>query len=171
MASPSTRALRSAAALVLALASTAAAGCGAETGRPGEGETHLELGSGSWRFEPLEDGQAVDLVRGAQGGWHIWISVRAEGFAESQAVLELETQVADESRPPQHTEVEVRLERPDAEGRRAFIGWPAILAEPGCLMGEMLRVTATLRDDAGTRVEAERYVTVMGGDDPPTACE
>lgn len=144
-------------------------GC-SHTVQPDEGEAHLELGSGSWRFEPLEDGAPVALVRGAQGGWHVWVSVRADGIDSDDVVLEIESQVADESRPAQRTAVDVRLDRADADGRRAFVGWPQVIADPGCMVGELLRLKVALTDSSGTRVVAERYVTVMGGDDPPGGC-
>jgi len=145
-------------------------GCAVDTAPTPETPAVLELGSGSWRFEPLEEGQAVSMVRGAQGGWHVWLSFRASGMESDRATLEIESQVADASRPPQHTVVDVRLERPDVEGRRNYIGWPEVLADPGCLIGDTLRIEATLTDEAGVQVATQRAITLMGGDDPPTVC-
>lgn len=152
---------------VLALSALLASAC---AGEPPLDEASLELGTGTWRFEPLEDGDEIPLVRGAQGGWHIWISVRADGLASELGSLELVVQPADESRPAQRTTIGVRLDPPDREGRRAYLGWPAILADPACTVGVMYRLEATLTDASGQRVRAERYVTITGGENPPPEC-
>ncbi len=137
---------------------------------PDEGEPSLELGTGTWRFEPVEDGQEVPLVRGAQGGWHVWVSVRAEGLEVSTGSLELTIQPVDESRPPQRTTVGVRFDPPDTQGRRAYLGWPAIMEEPSCTIGETYRFAAVLTDAAGRRVRAERDLVIGGGQSPPPPC-
>lgn len=144
-------------------------GCG--QGEPSS--SRLELGSGSWRFEPVVEGESVEMVRGAQGGWHLWLSFRTHGFENGSALLDVETQLADESRPPQHTQVPIRLERPDREGRRYFIGWPEVLASPSCFVDQLVRVTARITDEhTGQVIESEIYVNVGGGLEPPTIdCE
>ena len=130
----------------------------------------LELGTGAWRFEPLEDGQRVDLIRGAQGGWHVWTSVRSAGFAPDDALLELETQIADESMPAIETSVQIHLEPLDSMGRRSYIGWPNQLVNPGCLVDQLLRIRATLSDSSGTIATDERMIVPGGGADPPPPC-
>jgi hypothetical protein len=37
----------------------------------------VEVGSGSISFVPLTDGDPVDIIKGPQGGYHIWMSLRA----------------------------------------------------------------------------------------------
>ena len=87
LASPST------AGFVVLVGSLILAACGAG---PESGE--FEVGTGTWRFESVVDGQPVDLVRGAQGGWHVWVSVRATDVANGDT-LTLETLPANGSRP------------------------------------------------------------------------
>lgn len=41
----------------------------------------VEIGTGDQSFEPLADGDPVTMVHGPQGGWHVWGSLRATGFA------------------------------------------------------------------------------------------
>lgn len=141
------------------------AGC---TGGPVE-ESSLELGTGTWRFEPLTDGDSVPLIRGAQGGWHIWLSVRSTAGEESGS-LSIAVSPADETRPPQRTTIGVTLDPPDAEGRRVYLGWPAILEDPACAVGELLRIEATFVAPSGQRTTVEREVRVTGGDSPPPPC-
>lgn len=149
----------------LALAFTL--GCAAPT----TGEQHVELGTGTWRFEPLVDGQEVDLVRGAQGGWHIWLGVRATHFDTDRALAVIELQPADELSEPRMIQTELYLGDADADGRRDFVGWPAIIGEPSCLVGELMRVSIELESSDGTPRLDERYVVLGPGADPPPPCE
>lgn len=151
------------------LGSVSLLGCAAAT-HEDEPAPSLEIGTGTWRFEPLDDGAVVPLVKGAQGGWHVWLSVRVDGLDASRGSLAIELQPADESEPAETTTVGVSLDPPDAEGRRSYLGWPAILSDPSCAVGELLRVRATLTTSAGERLVAERELMPSGGDDPPPAC-
>ena len=128
----------------------------------------FDVGTGSWRFEALEDGTQVELVRGAQGGWHVWVSVRAKGVQDGDLLI-LETQPADESREPQVVELTPNFDPANSAGYRNYVGWPAMLDSPECLVGELLRVRATLTMD-GEEFTAEHDVMVMPGADPPGEC-
>ena len=151
----------------LALALLVSAGCAG----PGAGEAQVELGTGTWRFEPLVDGQEVDMVRGAQGGWHIWLGLRATDFDADRALTKIEMQPADESAEPQQVEAELYLGSPDDEGRRTLLGWPAIIADPACAVGEMMRVSVEVESIDGTPRIDERYVILAPGADPPGPCD
>ncbi len=153
-------------AAVLSLLFSWVGACAGDT--VGEGGTSLELGTGSWRFEPLEDGQELELVRGAQGGWHVWLSIRTRGLAD-RSVLTLSMQPADESRPPRSSTVTMVLDPADDEGFRDFVGYTGIVDDPSCLLGQMMRVEATAEVD-GERLTTERYFVPMGGSYPPPPC-
>jgi hypothetical protein len=84
--------------------------------------------------------------------------------------MAIELQPADESEPAQTTSVGIRFDPPDAEGRRSYLGWAAILTDPACAVGRMLRVRATVTATSGERVSAERIVIPSAGDHPPPAC-
>lgn len=51
------------------------------------GDPFIELGSGYPDFEPLADGQSVELVAGPQGGWHIDTAVWFGGFGPNGVTL------------------------------------------------------------------------------------
>jgi len=143
-------------------------GCGETTaGAP----RALELGTGSWRFEPLEDGQEVELIRGAQGGWHVWISLRVRGALTDTPPVRLRISPSDESRPAQELEVAVRFDEPDADGWRTLIGYTGIVNDPSCLVGDLLRLEASLPMEDGEVMVGERDVMLLGGAYPPPACE
>jgi len=144
-------------------------GCALEA--PPPEEPRVEVGTGSWRFEPLVDEDSVELIRGSQGGWHFWLSVRTQGVEAEDVILTIETQLEDESRPAEEVDVDVRLGRMNDEGERTLLGWPAIVADPACLAGHTVRVSITLQLADGSTLSDERYVRIAGGSDPPPACE
>jgi hypothetical protein len=150
--------------LVLALA-----GC-ASQGAPAPGAPALELGTGTWRFEPVTDGQTIPLVHGAQGGWHFWVAVRASDVDADAGSLTVEIEPADESAPATSATVGIRFDPPDAEGGRNYLGWPEILSDPACAVGRTFRVRATVTFPNGTHASDERWVVPGPGDYPPPAC-
>ncbi|MEM1416181.1 MAG: hypothetical protein AAGH15_14840 [Myxococcota bacterium] len=131
----------------------------------------LEVGTGSWRFEALEDGQEVELIRGAQGGWHVWVSFRVRGVDMDPVPVTLSMQPADEGREPYVTDVALRFDPEDREGWRKTVGWTGILPDPACVVGELLRIEASLAMPDGELLRSERDVLVRGGTYPPGPCE
>ena len=55
---------------------------------------YLEVGTGFRAFEPLEPGQRVPIVRGIQGGIHVWGGFRGAGF--DPVKLEISFELRDE---------------------------------------------------------------------------
>jgi hypothetical protein len=153
--------------VALAMASVMG-GCAGAAATPGE--AFLELGTGTARFQPLEDGDEVAMVHGAQGGWHLWISARATGLSSGTGSLEIAHGPADGSEEMQSSRVGVVFDPPDAQGRRVTLGWQAILTDPPCAVGRLHRVRVTVTTATGERVSAERDVLPTAGDHPPPAC-
>jgi hypothetical protein len=149
------------------------AGCGSPEPIDWPEEASLELGTGSWRFEPIEDGAEVNLVRGAQGGWHIWLSLRTAGVMANTVTLNLHTELpeAETTAHDVNSETPVSLDPPNADGERLLVGWPHILPDPGCFVGQTVVLTALVSDDAGHSLSDERTLVIGGGDDPPPPCE
>jgi len=158
------RSIRSAGALA---ATILVAGC---ADAPPVEDAALELGTGSWRFEPLEDGQEVELVRGAQGGWHVWISVRTRGVEDDRPPVRLTVGPADGSRPPDEVEVALPFDPPRDDGWRQLVGYTGVVNEPACLVGELVRFTVRVTTADGEELTAERDVRVAGGAYPPPPC-
>lgn len=130
----------------------------------------LELGTGTWQFEPVTDGETLPLTHGAQGGWHFWVAVRLTGVDVDTASLSVETQPADESTPATTETIGVHLDPRDAEGGRSYLGWRDIMRDPACSVGTTFRVRATLMLANGMRASDERYVVAGPGDYPPPPC-
>lgn len=51
------------------------------------GDVAIELGTGYQAFEPLQNGDDVDLIAGLQGGWHVNASVRLSGVGPDGVLL------------------------------------------------------------------------------------
>jgi len=167
---PRSHRLRARFALGAALAVVlAAASCGSE---PAASEAPLELGTGEWRFEPLTDGQEVWLVAGSQGGYHVWASFLSEGLSPDGVTLDIDTQLADESRAPETSHVTVDMAASETGGVE-LLGWPARIWKPGCVMDKLMRLTATITDQSGVRASDERTLLVRWAPPPgaDTTCE
>jgi hypothetical protein len=137
---------------------------------PSDGTPMLELGTGTYAFVPVTDGQTLPLIHGAQGGWHFWVAVRVTGSSASSGSLTLETQPADESSPARIATIGVHFDPPDATGGRSFLGLQDIMSDPSCAVGTLIRVRATVTLPDGTRVSDERHVVPGPGDSPPPPC-
>jgi len=59
------------------------------------GDPWLELGTGVTGFEPLDDGDDIELVAGPQGGWHLDAALRFDGFGPSGVLLTYEALTTD----------------------------------------------------------------------------
>lgn len=130
----------------------------------------LELGTGTARFASIEDGDELPMIKGAQGGWHVWVSVRVAGLEDPTGSLVIEHQPADESEPAEAFRAGANFDPADAEGRRASLGWTAIFSDPSCSVGRLHRIRVTLTTARGERLSAERMIVPTGGDYPPPPC-
>jgi len=153
--------------LVLALAQHA---CGETAPSDQDEPATLELGTGSWRFEPLEDGQEVELVHGAQGGWHMWISLRVTNIDVEHPNVQLAMEPADQSRPAQEVSIALPFDAKDEKGESELIGYIGVVNDPSCWVGALVSVTATLTTDDGIILRDERDIVLSGGVYPPPPC-
>jgi hypothetical protein len=117
------------------------------------------VGTGEWAFEPIEDEQEVELVAGSQGGYHIWVSMRAMGLDPEGVEMELRTQVVDAPEvPPSLSHLRLDLDptgEPDVYER---LGWPARQPRPGCAVDRRVRISLRLTDETGRVASDERVV-------------
>jgi hypothetical protein len=93
----------------------------------------------------------------------VWIGFRVTGLASTRAELTVEPiPLTTGEPPPRSAPVRVVLtELPD--GSFEYFGWPAQLADPGCLVGEQMILRITLEDSRGSRGSDERTIVVGDG--------
>lgn len=129
----------------------------------------FELGTGTWRFDSVADGDTLELVRGVQGGWHIWVSARVRN-PEPGAPLDLSVSFANGDEAPLHNiSLTPTFDPPNSSGYSNFLGWAAQLSDPACAVGELVRVRAVY--EAGGQMFEDEYEVIVGpGTDPPGDC-
>lgn len=53
-------------------------------------EGWVDLGTGARRYEPLDCGDAVPIIAGIQGGYHVWGGFRGGGFEDDEVRIRFE---------------------------------------------------------------------------------
>ena len=90
----------------------------------------VELGTGVHRFESLEDGAALPMAMGAQGGFHLWLAVRVRGVALEGLEVSLVAAPVARTRPRQDLRLMPRMEPSD--GWATASGVPFVLSTAEC---------------------------------------
>jgi hypothetical protein len=135
----------------LALLALAVAACA-----PAPGDATLELGTGESRFEAVEPGGEVLLVRGSQGGYHVWMSMRALGLQGERMDMLLEVQPTDGSMAVQQSWVRVFMD--ELETGSEYVGWPATIRDAECFVGREVLVRAAITDERGKTAVGEMLI-------------
>jgi hypothetical protein len=136
----------------------------------------VRLGSGNAPstagYVPLEDGDAVYLTPGPQGGQHVWIGLRGEGFDPTQPLVQLRAWRVSDGVLIGQIRIRLRFSpAPDAPQSLALAAQTLVVDDDQycSVIGQSLRVTLDLNDGAGHCLHAERTVRVAGLD--PNALE
>jgi len=152
------------------------AGCDSRGGSGGDpGELAVVLGTGVDRYEPLEGEPTLTLIKGFQGGFHVWVSFLVYGFETSILRMELDTAWDGnvDSVIPMDGNVRTRGVT-DAAGDPAqvLLGWPAVIYEPQCAHGRRIRLDITVRDESnGTEASDTRFfIADVAEADRATSC-
>ncbi len=132
------------------------------------GDAQLQVGTGDFAFVPVAEGDPVAIVLGPQGGYHIFISLRARGINNSG--LRMEVGVLDaETRTSLSAETSIRGRMSPAEDDWVFR--PALLGildvPPQQIHGTDVILWGRVRDANGTVIENEvRARAILGGVTP-----
>ncbi len=135
----------------------AVAGCGGDAG-----PVHpLVIGTGASAFEAVEPGEKIPLQMGPQGGYHVWLSFRAEGLRAERTLVTLAIRTDD---PGLGADIEVTVpleDDPDADPPGAmFIGFPAQLPDAACFVGKAIDVDLTLENASGPTAHGTQQLVV-----------
>jgi hypothetical protein len=173
---------------VVAFALGVSAGCGSEDGAErselqgtGAGAAvvadrpRVVLGSGREAFEAVEGDGVVPLIKGIQGGFHVWTSFLLYGFDTDVVRMDLATRWDElgESLLEMKGNVAVRpATDPSGAPALASLGWPASIFNPACANGERLDLTITVRDDeAGISAsDARHWIVDVAEEDRSSDC-
>jgi hypothetical protein len=132
------------------------------------------LGTGREAFEPLESGGTVLLIKGIQGGFHVWTSFFAYGFDTDIMQMTLSTRWGgrEDSLLDMNGSVGVKPST-DAEGAPvlAMLGWPALVFDPHCSNGHEIDIDVTVTDPEGRSAgDARRWILNVPEEDRATDC-
>jgi hypothetical protein len=166
--------------LVALLALALTVGCGPEGGAEaatdaGSTGPRVMLGSGRGAFEAVEANGSVPLIKGIQGGFHVWTSFFAYGFATDVVRMELSTRWGglDDSLLEMAGNIGVHPAT-DPSGMPALLslGWPAIVSNPECSHGQLLDIEITISDSAtgASASDAIRWVIDVAEEDRSSDC-
>jgi hypothetical protein len=141
------------------------ASCGGDDDGPGGGTPMLEIGEGDiGEYDAIEPDQVVHLVRGPQGGQHVWVALRAWNIDTAPAVIQLlverERDMYAASVPYQ---VRLRFQDPipDGETYTQISGLTAIIIEPDDVLGEPCILRARVTENRGDMLAVESSVRVF----------
>ena len=120
----------------------------------------VEVGTGETRFQPLATGDTVDIIRGPQGGFHIWIGARAKAPVDPRGA-EVVYSILDAG----GREVSINGQRTTlAENGEWFevFGLFGFLQTPQGISGSDVTLRTEIRDAGGKRGTDERRVRARG---------
>jgi hypothetical protein len=117
----------------------------------------LEIGSGAVDYVALADGDAVDLIHGSQGGYHIWTAIRVRDLTVQEGAVNVSSRFEDGSGPAGlPSGWAARLVVTDGAGIQA--GMRNGIDDPGAVNGKRIILRAELVARDGRHGAAERVV-------------
>jgi hypothetical protein len=117
-------------------------------------EPTLAIGGGVSRFEPLREGDTLELVHGPQGGYHVEIGLRATGLAADDLLSgKLEGWIGDRRLAEVAPWFDFRCN--PGVGQDSWGTLLVYAAQPEDLDGQPTTVVARVIDSRGVEVEAE----------------
>jgi hypothetical protein len=142
------------------------ASCGAGGGNdggvipPDGGSAVVEVGTGENSFVELTDGDAVTIIKGPQGGYHIWTAVRAKQGLNPKGI-EVKVSVLNST----GTELSLNAYRLNLTANGSYYEWYGLLGlvpVPADVSGSEVRLHLEVKDSAGVTATDERRVLAQG---------
>jgi hypothetical protein len=163
------------------LALALSGGCGSDGGAEAPTDAavgsgpRVMLGGGRGAFEVVAADGAVPLIKGIQGGFHVWTSFFAYGFDTDVVRMEISTRwdMLDDSLLEMAGTIGLHPAT-DPSGIPALLslGWPAIVFNPVCANGQHLDIEITIRDMAtgASASDSIRWVVEVAEEDRASDC-
>lgn len=122
-------------------------------------EQSLTLGQGRYAYEALEDGAIMTLEAGPQGGYHVWLALRAGGFRQVGSLVSVRGTLPalDREVPAFVSSVTLHREAGTCElfGVRFRVDQGLLVEE---LLGQPLDIELTVSDETGDTLTVARGV-------------
>lgn len=118
----------------------------------------VEIGTGTVAFEELTDAQEVDVIRGPQGGFHVWTAVRVRDVTVGEAQINLLSRYDDGRSAGSPSRVAVPLvEGPG--GVRTVAGLRNFITDAAEARGKRIVLRVEVVASGERHGEAEKIVT------------
>jgi hypothetical protein len=133
-----------------------------------EGEpVRFEVGTGR-RFTGLEEGATLELVRGSQGGQHVFVSMRAWNLTDINARVEMSLERTSDGRQvSSNYAVDLRFVQGLGEGEPALLeGLLLQVPDASLAVGQQVRLKASFESDSGQYGEDSRTGTLQWASSP-----
>ena len=132
--------------LMMAVSLPTAQGCGAAP----EPQATVEIGTGESQFETLADQQQVTMVHGVQGGYHVWMALKAQGLDPAKVWVDVDTTVEGQKFSSRAI---TAMER-GQDGSATLVGHPVILDDPQGADGKDMNLHVRVTDQQGVAAES-----------------
>jgi hypothetical protein len=140
--------------LVLAVASCSDSnGEDAGSSCPTHANPTFMLGTGNDQFSPITEGQDLQMERGPQGGCHLPLAFRTDGFAQRRFTVEYRISFADTGMEIINSR-ETRNLTSAGGGQCELLAFRAFLLEPWNAEDQRLRIEVDVQDDLGQSAES-----------------
>lgn len=120
-------------------------------------EERIELGTGQDQFLALKDGQTVDIVKGPQGGFHVWGALRAWKLDPKNLEIEYWIDLAAGGENIAHNKYRLSL-LPKGDYAEWF-GMTLFILDPSKVDGKEVVIRFEAKDASGRLAQDSRHVT------------
>jgi hypothetical protein len=119
----------------------------------------VDVGTGAVEYEPLADGDPVDLIFGPQGGWHIWTGVNVHDATVESVRMNLYSRFEDGALAGDPSSVAAALE-PVKDGGRSHASMRNFIRDGALTRGKRLLLRVEVIAGDGRHGAGERRVVV-----------
>lgn len=119
----------------------------------------VEVGTGTDAFVPLQDADAIPIIAGPQGGYHLWTSVRVFAPMDPRDIL-VDVGVVKDGvvlEPAQY-----RLNLVKKGDRYEYYAMTALIPEPAAVRGQEVLLRVEVKDAQGRTATDARKVVPHG---------
>ena len=118
-----------------------------------------QVGTGTDSFEPLEDGQTVPVIKGPQGGYHIWTSIRVRAPIASK---DLKVRLHVDFNGAVLTDTNYVLNFWQKGAYAEYYALTAFIPDPAAVDGQRVQLAIDVTDTNGLTASDSRTVIPTG---------
>jgi hypothetical protein len=130
---------------------------GTDAGTSATAPPPLEVGTGLSGFEPVSDGQSLEVIFGPQGGYHVWAAIRASKKDVTPDRAQVRVKLIKDGTVLSENPYQLNLV--DSGGFYEWYALQALVPDPAVVDGQTVTVRIELSDRIGRSAADE--VTIV----------